>query len=66
MCPRCAACSSEFPGARVIIELKDTHDALARAVAELVRRLGAEGRVCVGSFNRAVLETLRARGARAS
>ena len=49
-----------FPGARVIIELKDPLDALARAVAGLVGALAAERRVCVGSFNRAVLETVRA------
>ncbi len=49
----------QFPGARVIIELKDTHEALARAVAGLVGSLAAEGRVCVGSFHRAVLEAVR-------
>ena len=50
----------QFPSARVIIELKDTHEALARAVAGIVGTLAAEHRVCVGSFDRAVLETVRA------
>jgi glycerophosphoryl diester phosphodiesterase len=49
----------QFPGARVIIELKDTHDALARAVAGIVGAVAAESRVCVGSFDRTVLETVR-------
>lgn len=49
-----------FPAARVIIELKDTQAALARAVAEVVRQSEAGDRVCVGSFDRAVLEHLRA------
>ncbi len=48
-----------FPSARVIIEVKDTADALAHAVADIVRGLGAEGRVCVGSFHPPVLATLR-------
>jgi glycerophosphoryl diester phosphodiesterase len=50
----------QFPRARVIIELKDTREALARAVAGIVGALAAEDRVCVGSFNRAVLEMVRA------
>ncbi len=50
----------EFPSTRVIIELKDTHIALAHAVADLVRRLGAQRRVCVGSFHAAVLAAFRA------
>ncbi|MEP7118414.1 MAG: glycerophosphodiester phosphodiesterase [Acidobacteriota bacterium] len=50
----------QFPGARVIIELKDTDDRLAYAVAALVLALGAQERVCVGSFNPTVLATLRA------
>ena len=49
-----------FPSARAIIELKDTEDALAHAVAGLVVRLGAEHRVCVGSFHSAVLAAFRA------
>jgi len=51
---------NEFPGARVIIELKDTSDAVALAVATVVRECGATGRVCVGSFQRPVIEALRA------
>lgn len=49
----------QFPRARVIIELKDTDQALARAVTGIIGALGAEERVCVGSFNRAVLEAVR-------
>ncbi len=49
-----------FPSARVIIELKDTHDALGRAVADLVQCLDAQRRVCVGSFHSAVLAAFRA------
>ena len=48
-----------FPSARAIIELKDTEDALAHAVAGLVGRLGAKQRVCVGSFHSAVLAAFR-------
>lgn len=48
-----------FPSARAIIELKDTEDALAYAVADLVRRLGAKHRVCVGSFHPGVLAAFR-------
>lgn len=58
--PTLRSALEQFPRARVIIELKDSHDDLARAVAGLVDALRAEGRVCVGSFNRAVLETVRA------
>ncbi len=58
--PRLLDVLQRFPAARVIIELKDTHEALARAVVQAVRHCGAEGRVCVGSFDRPVLERLRA------
>jgi glycerophosphoryl diester phosphodiesterase len=58
--PTLSSVLRQFPSARVIIELKDTQDALAHAVADLVGRLGAEPRVCVGSFNRSVLTRLRA------
>ncbi len=51
---------AEFPGARVIIELKDPAAALAGAVADVVRRSGAERRVCVGSFHLAALRAFRA------
>lgn len=48
-----------FHTTRIIVELKDTADALAHAVAGLIHRLGAESRVCVGSFHAGVLATFR-------
>jgi glycerophosphoryl diester phosphodiesterase len=48
-----------FPEARVIIELKEPTDALARGVVETVRQLAAEPRVCVGSFHAPVLTHVR-------
>jgi glycerophosphoryl diester phosphodiesterase len=44
---------------RTIIELKDGDPALARAVADVVRRTTAVDRVCVGSFHRRALEVMR-------
>jgi glycerophosphoryl diester phosphodiesterase len=49
-----------FPEARVIIELKDDSAALAAAVADVVRRANAAGRVCIGSFHRPVVLAARA------
>ncbi len=49
-----------FSTTRIIVELKDTADALAHAVAGLIHRHGAESRVCVGSFHSGVLATFRA------
>jgi glycerophosphoryl diester phosphodiesterase len=43
-----------------IIELKQDEPALARAVIDVVRRADAVDRVCVGSFHRRAVETLRA------
>lgn len=47
------------PAARVIVEVKDDSTALARAVADVVLAASAVGRVCVGSFHRAVVRTVR-------
>jgi glycerophosphoryl diester phosphodiesterase len=49
-----------FPGARVIVEVKDDSVQLARAVADVVRLAGAAPRVCVGSFHRRVVRAIRA------
>jgi glycerophosphoryl diester phosphodiesterase len=46
-----------------IIELKQGDPQLARAVADVVRRTGAVDRVCVGSFHRLAVQTLRAEAA---
>jgi glycerophosphoryl diester phosphodiesterase len=47
-------------GERVIVEMKQGEPALARAVLNVIRRTNAADRVCVGSFYRLGLETLRA------
>lgn len=48
-----------FPHTRVIVELKHGGLAMARALAAVIARTGAIDRVCVGSFHREALETLR-------
>ena len=58
--PTLSSVLQQCPTARVIIEMKDTDAALAYAVAHVVRHLGAGRRVCVGSFDLAVLSTFRA------
>jgi glycerophosphoryl diester phosphodiesterase len=49
-----------FPQARFIVELKDDGAELAQAVADVVRAAAAAGRVCIGSFNRLAVRTVRA------
>jgi glycerophosphoryl diester phosphodiesterase len=49
-----------FVHARVIIEMKDGHPQLARAVIGVVRRADAIDRVCVGSFYQRGLDVIRA------
>jgi glycerophosphoryl diester phosphodiesterase len=49
-----------FPNARFIVELKDETAMVATAVADVVRRAGAAGRVCLGSFHRRVVRAVRA------
>ncbi len=46
--------------ALTIIELKQPEPALARAVIDVIRRSDAVDRVCVGSFHRRALATIRA------
>jgi glycerophosphoryl diester phosphodiesterase len=48
-----------FPHVPVIVEMKQGLPALARAVADVLRRTGAVDRVCVGSFYRQSLDVLR-------
>lgn len=45
---------------RVIVEMKDGESALAHAVVDAVRAADAIDRVCLGSFNRTALATVRA------
>ncbi len=45
---------------RTIIELKTGDPALPRAVIDVIRRTGAVGRVCVGSFHTAAVDVMRA------
>jgi glycerophosphoryl diester phosphodiesterase len=49
-----------FTVSRVIIEMKEGHFALARAVIDVLRRADAMDRVCVGSFYRRGLNVIRA------
>ena len=58
--PRLETVLAEFRDVRVIIEMKSGEPALARAVAEVVRRVEAVERVCVGSFYQEGLQVLRA------
>jgi glycerophosphoryl diester phosphodiesterase len=55
--PRFADLLEEFPEARFNIDLKDA--GAARPLAEAVKRLRAEDRVCVGSFSGARLNAFR-------
>jgi glycerophosphoryl diester phosphodiesterase len=58
--PTLEAVLTEFPGVRVIVEMKQGDAALARAVLAVIRRTRSTDRVCVGSFYRRGLELLRA------
>ena len=51
---------ARYPQTGIIIELKQRGAALATAVVEEVRRAGAMGRVCLGSFSVTALRTARA------
>jgi glycerophosphoryl diester phosphodiesterase len=54
---------TRYPQTGLIIELKERGPALAQAVAEDVRRAGAAGRVCLGSFSLSALRAARASAA---
>lgn len=51
---------ARHPTIGIIIELKEAGPALATAVVDEVRRAGAVGRVCVGSFSLSALRAARA------
>lgn len=57
--PTLEAVLGRCPGARIIIEMKYGTAALARAVVDVVRRMGAGARVCLGSFQQEALDTAR-------
>lgn len=48
-----------FPHSRFNLDLKANDDALAEEAANVIRRAGAENRVCVASFHHRVLKTFR-------
>ena len=57
--PALADVLTRFPEARLIIEIKDEDPVLGELAADLVRRLDAVQRVCLGSFHQAVLDRVR-------
>lgn len=57
--PTLRAVLEQFPGTRVIIEMKANEPALADAAVALVRDRQLEGRACLGSFGTAVLRRAR-------
>jgi glycerophosphoryl diester phosphodiesterase len=58
--PTLQAALERCPRALVIIEMKDGSAALARAVIDVVRRVGAASRVCLGSFQLEAVAAARA------
>ena len=48
-----------YPAARVIIEIKERSVAIAHAVIEEIRAVGAIDRACIGSFSRTPLREVR-------
>jgi glycerophosphoryl diester phosphodiesterase len=57
--PTLASVLEQHPQARVIIEMKYGTAPLSRAVVDVVRRLGAHGRVCLGSFQQEAVDAAR-------
>lgn len=57
--PTLEAVLARCQGTRVIIEMKHGTAALARAVVAVVRRMGAERDVCLGSFQQEALDAAR-------
>lgn len=57
--PTLEAVLARWTNARLIVEMKYGTAALARAVVDVVRRVGAERRVCLGSFQQEALDAVR-------
>ena len=57
--PTLEAVLAAWPSTRVIVEMKFGTAPLAAAVVEVVRRLGAAPRVCLGSFQQVALDAAR-------
>jgi glycerophosphoryl diester phosphodiesterase len=57
--PRLHWVLSRYPGTRIIIDLKDDTAELARATIDVLRTANAFDRVCLGSFGRRPLQTVR-------
>jgi glycerophosphoryl diester phosphodiesterase len=57
--PTLAEVLARYPQTRIIIELKVNTGDLAGAVVDLVRKAGAVGRVCLGSFSLGALRVAR-------
>lgn len=57
--PTLEAVLARWPAARVIIEMKNGTPALGAAVVDVVRRVAAQSRVCLGSFQQEVLDAVR-------
>lgn len=57
--PRLSDLLRRFRNLRVVVELKGSDPALARAAVEVARRHGALGRVCFGGFDHEVVEAAR-------
>lgn len=60
--PRFADVLTRFPAVGLIVELKGTNPAVARAAVRTAREHGAIGRVCFGGFSDAVVAAARAEG----
>src|SRR5262245_32045096 len=58
--PRLDHLLERYPGARLIIELKDNTVELAKAVIAVIRRANASDRICLGSFWLRALRAARA------
>lgn len=58
--PRFGDVLARYPNTGIIVELKEPGPDLARAVIGEVRRAGAAGRVCLGSFSLTALRAARA------
>ncbi len=59
--PTLVSVFERHPATRVIIEMKHGTAALARAVVDVVRRMNAAARVCLGSFQHEAVDAARER-----